>query len=146
MVCAIATYFYPQYANILRIGYTASLATKLSDTFASEIGKAYGKSTYLITTLKPVPRGTEGAISLEGTFAGIVGSIMILLCAVAGGLVTSPIGYFAVIVAAFIATTIESFIGALYQDDIPWLSNELVNLLNTIIGGIVAMIISMIRI
>lgn len=32
--------------------------------------QAYGKTTYLITTLKIVPRGTEGAVSLEGTAAG----------------------------------------------------------------------------
>ena len=33
--------------------------------------QAYGKTAYLITTLKVVPRGTEGAVSLEGTAAGI---------------------------------------------------------------------------
>ncbi len=32
--------------------------------------QAYGKTTYLITTLGRVPRGTEGAISAEGTLAG----------------------------------------------------------------------------
>lgn len=34
---------------LLLIGYVASLATKLGDTFASEIGKAYGNTTYLAT-------------------------------------------------------------------------------------------------
>ena len=42
----------------LLVGVVASLATKLSYTFASEIGKAYGKTTYLITTLQKVPPGT----------------------------------------------------------------------------------------
>lgn len=32
--------------------------------------QAYGQTTYLITTLTRVPRGTEGAISAEGTLAG----------------------------------------------------------------------------
>ncbi len=32
--------------------------------------QAYGQTTYLITTLRRVPRGTEGAISAEGTLAG----------------------------------------------------------------------------
>ncbi len=32
--------------------------------------QAYGQTTYLITTLKRVTRGTEGAISMEGTLAG----------------------------------------------------------------------------
>eukprot|EP00854_Cymbomonas_tetramitiformis_P013834 gene13834-16349_t len=43
---------------------------ELSDTVSSEVGKAYGKTTYLSTTFKTVPRGTEGAVSLEGTVAG----------------------------------------------------------------------------
>lgn len=33
--------------------------------------QAYGRTTYLITTLQLVPRGTEGAVSLEGTLAGL---------------------------------------------------------------------------
>lgn len=33
--------------------------------------QAYGKTTYLITNLQLVPRGTEGAVSLEGTLAGL---------------------------------------------------------------------------
>lgn len=57
----------------LILGYVASLATKLADTFASEIGKAYGKTTFLITTFERVQPGTEGAISLEGTLAALVG-------------------------------------------------------------------------
>ncbi|CAN0554328.1 unnamed protein product, partial [Ectocarpus sp. 8 AP-2014] len=39
--------------------------------------QAYGKHTFLITTFKPVAAGTEGAVSLEGTLAGVVGSIII---------------------------------------------------------------------
>jgi uncharacterized membrane protein len=33
--------------------------------------QAYGRTTYLITSLERVPRGTEGAVSLEGTLAGL---------------------------------------------------------------------------
>jgi uncharacterized protein (TIGR00297 family) len=39
---------------LLLLGYVASIATKLSDTTASEVGKAYGRRTFLITTLQPV--------------------------------------------------------------------------------------------
>lgn len=55
-----------------QVGFAASFASKLADTTSSEIGKAYGQTTYLITTLQRVPRGTEGAVSLEGTAAGVV--------------------------------------------------------------------------
>ena len=32
---------------------------------------------YLVTTFKVVPRGTEGAVSVEGTFAGLLASILL---------------------------------------------------------------------
>jgi uncharacterized protein (TIGR00297 family) len=108
----------------------------------SEIGKAYGKTTYLITTFKIVPRGTEGAVSVEGTVAGIIGSILFSLVALSLGLLTTPEQVIASIVAAFIATTAESYVGAVFQDSVPWLTNELVNLFNTLIGAIAAMAIA----
>lgn len=37
--------------------------------------QAYGKTTYLITTLEKCPRGTEGAVSLEGTLAGFLAAL-----------------------------------------------------------------------
>lgn len=135
MVCAALTYVIPNYSAALKVGFVAALATKLSDTFASEVGKAYGKNTYLITTMKMVPRGTEGAVSVEGTLAGVVGSIVMAAVGCSMGLITSQRGVAACIFAAFVATTAESYIGAIFQDKVPWLSNELVNLINTIIGA-----------
>lgn len=123
--------------SLLLLGYVASFATKLSDTTASEVGKAYGKSTFLITTLQPVARGTEGAVSLEGTVAGIVGGILISLVAYSVGMITFT-GVIICTIAAFIATNIESVIGATLQSKLDWLSNELVNVINTIIGAVVA--------
>ncbi len=122
---------------LLALGYVASFATKLSDTSASEVGKAYGKRTFLITTLKPVPRGTEGAVSLEGTLAGVVASVVIASLAWAIGMVSGwGIGICAI--AAFVATNIESFIGATVQEQFDWLTNEWVNVINTVIGAGVA--------
>ncbi len=123
---------------ILILGYVASLSTKLSDTCASEIGKAYGKSTFLITTLKPVPRGTEGAVSWEGTIAGIVGSIALAFLALGLGMINFW-GLISAIIAAFVATNIESVIGATVQNKFNWLTNEIVNFINTLIGAIVSM-------
>lgn len=52
------------------LAHTVSvLCTSLLCTHA--LLQAYGKTTYLITSLKLVPRGTEGAVSLEGTLAGL---------------------------------------------------------------------------
>ncbi|CAI7830856.1 unnamed protein product [Closterium sp. NIES-54] len=62
---------------VWQLGYVASFATKLSDTAGSEIGKAFGKRTFLVTSFQPVPRGTEGAVSLEGTLAGLAAAVVL---------------------------------------------------------------------
>ncbi len=128
--------------NLLLLGYVASLSTKLSDTCASEVGKAYGQRTFLITTLKPVPRGTEGAVSLEGTVAGLIASAVMAAVGWAVGLIT-PIGILWCIIAAFIATNLESVIGATLQSKFQWLTNEVVNIVNTLIGAIVAILLGL---
>ncbi len=134
-ICAIATLFCPTpYKYLFVLGYVASFCTKLSDTTASEVGKAYGKTTYLITNLKPVPRGTEGAVSLEGTVAGAIASVVLAVIAWMIGLIT-PIGIVWCVIAAFIATTIESLIGATLESRFTWLTNDLVNFINTVIGA-----------
>jgi uncharacterized protein (TIGR00297 family) len=131
-------------APLLLLAYVASISTKLSDTFGSEIGKAYGKSTFLITTLQPVPRGTEGAVSLEGTAAGVGASLIIALTGWWVGLIPhqQPVGILICLVAAFVATNVESVIGATIQAKFDWLTNELVNVFNTLIGAGVAMAIA----
>ncbi|MCS6815423.1 MAG: TIGR00297 family protein [Cyanobacteria bacterium] len=126
---------------LLMLGYVASFSTKLSDTCASEIGKAFGQRTFLITTLKPVPRGTEGAVSLEGTIAGIVASAAIALIGWIVGLIP-PLGIAICVIAAFVATTVESLIGATLQTQFAWLTNELVNVINTLIGAVVATVLA----
>lgn len=139
MLCAIGTYIYPQYSSLLQTAYVASLATKLSDTCGSEIGKAYGKTTYLITTWSRVTPGTEGAVSVEGTLAGIVGSILLTGIAYLLSVINTPTEAAICIVSAFVGTTAESYIGASFQtDSIKWLTNELVNFINTAIGAATA--------
>lgn len=130
--------------SLLLLGYVASFCTKLSDTCASEVGKAYGKRTFLITTLQPVPRGTEGAVSLEGTLAGIFASVVLAILGWGVGLI-DVWGIIWCVFAAFIATNLESVIGATLQSRWQWLTNELVNVLNTLIGAATAMLFAWIQ-
>jgi uncharacterized protein (TIGR00297 family) len=125
--------------SLLLLGYVASFSTKLSDTCASEVGKAYGKRTFLITTLQPVARGTEGAVSLEGTIAGIGASLLQALLGWGVGLIDG-LGLLWCILAAFVATNLESVIGATLQSKYNWLTNELVNVINTLIGAVAAVL------
>ncbi|MEG3438811.1 TIGR00297 family protein [Pannus brasiliensis CCIBt3594] len=140
-ICALLTLITPEpWPGLLVLGYVASFSTKLADTTASEVGKAYGKTTYLITTLKPVARGTEGAVSLEGTIAGIVAAMAIALLGWGFGSIDLP-GVLYCILAAFIATNIESLIGATLQSRWQWLTNEVVNGINTAIGAVIAILL-----
>ncbi len=123
----------------LTLAFVASFSTKLSDTTSSEIGKAYGRRTFLVTTLQPVPAGTEGAVSLEGTLAGLGAALLISLLGWSLGLVSLS-GISLCVLAALIANYIESLIGAKWQEKYPWLTNEVVNGINTTIGAGLAML------
>jgi uncharacterized protein (TIGR00297 family) len=137
-MCAVGYLIKPN--PLWLLGYTASISAKLADTCASEIGKAYGKHTYLITNLQAVPPGTEGAVSIEGTLAGVVGALLIALVGWSTQLIDSwdiPI----CVIAAFVANTLESLIGATLQNRYSWLTNELVNGINTLTGASIAVAI-----
>jgi len=142
-LCALGVWLLPSWRSFLLLGYVASFSTKLSDTTASEVGKAYGKRTFLITTLQPVERGTEGAVSLEGTLAGVVGSVAIALLGWGVNLIDLT-GVVLCILSAFIATNLESVIGATLQSKYNWLTNEVVNIFNTLIGAILAISLALI--
>lgn len=51
--------------------------------------QAFGRITYLSTSFKRVPRGTEGAVSLEGTAAGLAAALSFSAVATALDLVRS---------------------------------------------------------
>ena len=115
---------------LLKVGFAASFAAKLADTFGSEIGKRYGKNTFLITTFKKVRQGTEGAISLEGTIASLFGALIMSFAMFILGFITIEKGFFIVCFSGFVATIFESFIGAKFQDKFN-LSNEVINAIQT---------------
>jgi len=126
--------------NLWRLGFVASFCSKLSDTTASEVGKAYGKTTYMSTPpFRSVPRGTEGAVSLEGTVAGIGASLGFAGVAAAAGQVDLT-GALIATLAAFIATTAESWLGATTQGEagFEWLTNDVVNAVQITLAAAVA--------
>lgn len=131
--------------RLWELGFVASFCTKLSDTVSSEIGKAYGKTTYLVTTFKIVPRGTEGAVSVEGTLAGLFASLLLSSAACLMGEITVPEAAICV-VASQIANLGESVIGALFQEKegFQWLNNDVVNVINISLGSILAVLMQQI--
>ena len=128
----------PATQTLLLLGFAASFAAKLGDTFGSEIGKRWGRHTLLITSLRPVPPGTEGAISLEGTAASLAGSALMTSVVTALGLVQGGGAWVLVTLVGLAATLLESVIGATVQGRIAWLSNEWVNGLQTLLAALLA--------
>ncbi|KAF9588376.1 hypothetical protein IFM89_016181 [Coptis chinensis] len=80
-------------------------------------GSVIGSSAagYLITSFKVVPRGTEGAVSVEGTIAGLLASILLAYVGCLVGEVNAVEAAICV-VASQIANLGESMIGAILQD------------------------------
>jgi len=124
---------------LLLIGFAASFSAKLADTCGSEIGKRWGRHTVLITDLRPVAPGSEGAISLEGTAASLVGSALMALVMLQLGLLQGAPLWGLVTLVGLAATLLESLIGATLQSRWGWLSNEAVNALQTLLAALLAM-------
>lgn len=114
----------------------AALATAGSDTVASEIGKAYGRTTWLVTSFRRVAPGTTGAVSAEGTLAGVAAAG--LLAAVASALGLIPAWTIALVtVAATVASLIEGALGATLEAR-GILNNDSLNFVNAAIGAALA--------
>ena len=128
-------------ANLVfyKIGFAASFSAKLADTFGSEIGKRFGKKTFLITSFKKVQRGTEGGISLEGTLASLFGAIFMTFIMFCLSIISTKYQFIIVSLSGFLATITESFIGAKYQNKYK-LSNEMVNAIQTSIASFFAIL------
>jgi uncharacterized protein (TIGR00297 family) len=133
--CALFAAMTP-YPVLFALAFAGAFATAAADTSSSEIGQLLGRRTYLATTFRPVPRGTEGAVSLEGTTAGILASLVIAALGAALGLFPWK-GVAVVVFAAFVGTTFESVVGAALEKR-RLLDNEALNFLNTLVGALVA--------
>jgi uncharacterized protein (TIGR00297 family) len=63
-------------------GIVSNYAAVAADTFSSELGILSASAPRLITTLRIVPRGTNGGVTLAGLLAGALGSFCIALTSV----------------------------------------------------------------
>jgi uncharacterized protein (TIGR00297 family) len=113
--------------------FVAALAAGGSDTAASEIGKAWGRRTYLVPTFRLVPPGTPGAVSLEGTAAGLIGAFGLGALGVAFGLIASG-ALLPVIAGATIGAFAESALASTLEGP-GVVNNDVLNFLNTAIAA-----------
>jgi uncharacterized protein (TIGR00297 family) len=125
---------------LLVLGYAAAVATAAADTCSSEVGKAYGRRTFLITTLRAAAPGTEGAVSLEGTLGGLAGALAVGAVGAASGLLDWPSALL-VALAGLFGSLAESAIGAVAGRR-GWMDDNLLNATNTAIGAVAVVLLA----
>ena len=110
------------------VAFTGALATAAMDTAGSEIGPLWGTRTFSLRDLRPVPPGTEGAVSLEGTLAGVGAAILVALAAGISGLAGPAVAW--AVPAAVLGNLYEGILGSRRL-----LPHEWLNATNTLVGG-----------
>ncbi|MEW6509352.1 MAG: DUF92 domain-containing protein [Bacteroidota bacterium] len=141
--------------------YLGAVGAAAADTWGTEIGTMSPESTRLITTLRRVDRGVSGGITLSGYFAGAVGSALIFAAGLPWILEEARWQFaLATIGASLAGTTFDSLLGAAVQaryrcvrcggtterkshcgspslriSGLSWVSNDVVNLACTGLGG-----------
>jgi uncharacterized protein (TIGR00297 family) len=116
-------------AGLLFAPMLAALAEAAADTVSSEIGQVLGGRPRMITTLRRVDPGTDGAVSVAGTLAGVVAAGVV---AAAGALVL-PGGAMLIAISwagGVFGLFFDSLLGATIEQR-DWLNNDLVNFLST---------------
>ncbi len=124
-------------ASSFTAAFAASLGAAFADTAESEVGQIYGRTPRLITTFGKVRPGTDGAVSLPGTLAGIAAATVTAALCLALGLLEDDGTMLLVALAAFLGTVADSLIGALT----PRTGNELTNLLCTLTAAVLALLL-----
>ena len=112
--------------------FGGAVSAAMADTISSEIGLLF-KSPRLITTFKKVEYGTDGGVTLHGTFSGILGAILIAI-AMEVCIGIGILGMVVIVLGGFLGMMMDSLLGAMFEDR--FLSNEGVNFISTLTGAI----------
>lgn len=138
LLSIILIVIFPEHAIAFELAFFAAIAAALADTISSEVGYYSKKDPIMITTLKKVPRGTDGGITLLGETAALF-----------GGFVIAIIYYFAynnlllatlVLLAGLVGTNVDSIFGAVFETR-KILNNMQVNLIGSSSGALFVLIV-----
>ena len=114
----------------------AALAEAAADTTSSEFGQVFGGRPRMMTTLRTVDPGTDGAITIAGTLAGIAAAALV---AAAGTYALSGdrTMFWLSCAGGVFGLLFDSLLGATLEKA-GWLNNDAVNFLSTASAAIVA--------
>jgi uncharacterized protein (TIGR00297 family) len=148
------------------LAFAGAMATVNGDTWATELGVLSANLPRLITTGKPVERGTSGGISWTGTGATFAGAALVgLIMGWVSPRVSFWQGLLVIALAGLAGAFLDSLLGAtvqaiyydpdrqketerkiMHEDGSPaspirgwdWMNNDAVNFLSSIFGAVVA--------
>ncbi len=133
--CALFSLLTP-FPELFAVAFAGAMAAATADTLESEIGQLCGGPTLLVTSLEPVPVGTDGGVSTMGTMAGALGSLAV--AAFGGGIGLYSAAMISVVaLAGLVATLLESAVGASLERQ-GRVGNDAVNFFNTLSGALLA--------
>jgi uncharacterized protein (TIGR00297 family) len=115
----------------------AALVEATADTVSSEIGQAFGGVPVMLLGLRRVDVGTDGAVTLVGSGAGIVAGALVATVGV-WALRLSVIDGAIAFLAGIIGLFFDSLLGATVERR-GWLGNDLVNFFSTVFAVGVAL-------
>ena len=118
--------------------YVAAIGAAFADTAESEVGQLSRRQPRLVTSLRKVQPGTDGAVSVAGTLAGGAAAGMTAGLGLALGLVGGWGAALLVALAAFFGTVADSLVGA----RLPRIGNEVTNVLCTLVAAALAFFIA----
>jgi uncharacterized protein (TIGR00297 family) len=120
----------------IKVTCLAALVEATADTVSSEIGQAFGGEPMMITSLRRVAPGTDGAVTALGTCAGVAGGAVV---AMAGGwaMHLEMRGTAVAFGAGVCGLFFDSLVGATLEQR-GWLGNDLVNFVSTAFAAGVA--------
>ena len=128
--------FWRAFGPLAACAAVAVMAEAAADTCSSELGKAFGRKTVLITNGRDVPPGTDGAVSSLGVMCAVGAATATAGLAAALGLLSAT-GAAWVALAAILGTLLDSLLGATLEQR-RRLNNDAVNLFSTLAAAVLA--------
>ncbi len=119
----------------------AALAEAAADTVSSELGQAFGGAPRLVTTWRRVPPGTDGAVTVKGSLAGLMAAGVVAVAGIwslTGSVRAEGLGVALILTGAVMGWAVDSLLGAVAERR-GWLNNDAVNFLSTVTAGAVTL-------